>query len=116
MYFGGKIPISSSSPSSDSASDSPSDNSIHPYDCFPRWVYTFPSAASCLISNSVDVPGVDTKVDSDTRSDSTVELRSYSDEGSEIRLGFGMLLFVLSGRKIELEVCEPVSSTWVYGV
>ena len=87
------MPTSFSSPSSDSASDSPSDNSIHPYDCFPRWVYSFPSAVSCLISNSVDVPGVDTNVDSDKRSDSTDELRSYSDEGSEIRLGFGMLLF-----------------------
>ncbi len=42
---------------------------------------------SCSISNSVDVPGVDTRAESDSKSDSVVELSSYSEDGSDILVG-----------------------------
>jgi hypothetical protein len=50
----------------------------------------------CSISNSVDVPGVDTRAESD----SVVGLSSYSDEWSDILVGILSLPCKLDGLKI----------------
>ncbi len=59
---------------------------------------------SCSIFNSVDDPGVDTRAESDSKSDSVVELSSNSDEGSDILVVAFSLLWELDGLNNELVV------------